>query len=253
MWEIYDDLINNIPENLKAEEIIVGHEWTLVRSGNSCGLGAIEPVKTRLPIFSGNLIGRTLKEVAGCIKSWNFVEASIGMAAINAFYNSIDNLMKNGIELPRSNYADDRLKDPFITYQQEIKGKNVSVIGHFPYLETLFAPVCNLTIIETDPLEGDYPFYACEYFLPEQDYVFITCGSLINKTLPRLLEISKGAKRIMVGPATPMAPQLFTYGIHDLSGFVVKDMTMIIRIVSGAQVGSMYSTGNKVNLKRDIE
>ena len=54
-------------------------------------------------------------------------------------------------------------------------------------IEELIAPLCRLSILERDPVLGDYPDSACEYILPEQDYVFITGMTLVNKTLPHLL------------------------------------------------------------------
>lgn len=59
--------------------------------------------------------------------------------------------------------------------------------------------------------------------MPRQDVVFITGVTMINKTLPRLLELSKGAFVVLVGPSTPLAPFLFDYGVDVLSGTVVVD------------------------------
>lgn len=247
MWEIYDQLINDIPSDIIADEINVGYRWTFVRSGSNVGLCSIYPVESRLPLFSKNFTGLPLREVAECIKSWNFVEASIGGAAMNAYYNSASAAEQNNIEFSKSKFVDDRRHDPFISYQQEIKEKNVAVVGHFPYLEALFKPVCNLSIIEIEPSDGDYPFFASEFLLPEQDYVFITASALVNKSLPRILELSKNAYNVLVGPSTPMVPCLFSYGINDLSGFMVKDSSLIRNILTGAQYGSLYSGGQKIH------
>ena len=43
------------------------------------------------------------------------------------------------------------MNDPFIMSQKEIRGKKVVTIGHFPYLEKLFEPICELAIIEREP------------------------------------------------------------------------------------------------------
>ncbi|MBP1764827.1 MAG: hypothetical protein H6Q65_1885, partial [Firmicutes bacterium] len=116
--------------------------------------------------------------------------------------------------------------------------------------ESLLEPICDFAIIEWDPEEGDYPYPACEYLLPECDYVYLTCTSLVDKTLPRLLELSKNAKRItMVGPGTPLAPVLFDYGLGDLSGFIVKDTSRMARIVAGAEKVKIFIAGQKVALK----
>lgn len=252
MWKIYDDLINGIPENLTVDELVCGSGSSYVRSGKGAGFAGYRLYTTRLPMFTKNLLGVPLREVATCAKSWNFVEASIGVAAINAYYNNPEVARKNGVEFSDAKWVEDRLFDPFIMSQKEIKDKKVAVVGHFPHLENLFEPICDLSIIEWEPEEGDYPISASEYLLPQCDYVYLTCASLMDKTLPRLLEASKNAKRItLVGPATPLAPVLFDYGIETLSGFIIKDNSRAFRIISGIEKVKVYTAGQKVTFKKE--
>ena len=103
---------------------------------------------------------------------------------------------------------------------EEIQKKKVTVIGHFPAIEERLGTHCQLSILERSPLPGDYPDSACEYLLPEQDYVFVTGCTFVNKTFPRLLSLAQKAKLIIVGPSTPLAPVLFHHGVYGLSGFV---------------------------------
>ncbi|WP_434512315.1 Rossmann-like domain-containing protein [Desulfitobacterium sp. AusDCA] len=250
MWEIYDALINGIPDELKTDEIICGYPHTYVRSGEGSGIAGIRLVETRMPMFTKDLLGLPLREVATCIKSWNFIEASVGLAAINAYYNNPQVARKNGVEFSEAKRVEDRMNDPFIMSQNEVRGKKVAVIGHFPYLNRLMEPICDLAIIEADPGEGDYPMSASEYILPECDYVYITSSCLVDKTLPRLLELSGNAKRVtLVSPGTPLAPQLFDFGLGALSGFIIKDNLRAFRIVAGAERVKIYSAGQKVTLK----
>ncbi|MDV3425803.1 MAG: DUF364 domain-containing protein [Bacillota bacterium] len=251
MWELYDDLIKNIPENLTVDELVCGYRNSYVRSGNGSGVGNYYLCDTRNPKVSKNLIGAPLREAAECVKSWNFIEASIGAAAINAYYNNPEVARKNGVEFSDSKWVEDRLFDPFIMSQNEVKGKKVTVFGHFHLLERLFEPICDLSIIEWEPEDGDYPLTAYEYLLPESDYVYLTCRCVMDKTLPRALELSKNAKRItLVGPGTPLAPVLFDYGIEELSGFMIKDHERAFRIISGSEKVRIYTAGQKVCLKR---
>lgn len=250
MWELYDALINGIPENFITDELICGNHHSYIRSGNGSGIASARPYETRMPMFTKNLIGLPLREVATCVKSWNFIEAAIGSAAINAYYNNPQVARDNGVEFSDTKRVEDRLYDPFIMSQNEVKGKKVAVVGHFPHLESLLEPICDFSIIEWEPLDGDYPMPSCEYLLPECDYVYLTCTSIVDKTLPRLLELSKNAKRItMVGPGTPLAPVLFDYGIGDLSGFMIKDNLRAFRIVAGAEKVKIFTAGQKVALK----
>jgi uncharacterized protein (DUF4213/DUF364 family) len=252
MWEIYDALIDGIPEELTADIVLCGLTHTLVANKLGAGFSYALNGETRLPMASGSLPGRPLRDIAALIKSWNFAEAGIGHAAINSYYNSLPIARANGIELNDTLFKEDRLNDPFITSQNDVKGKKVAVLGHFPYLETFFEPICDLSIIEWEATEqGEFPFASCEYILPESDFVYISCRSLIDKTFPRLLALSKNAERVvLVGPATTMAPYLLTIGIDDLSGFIVKDTEKAIRIASGSEITKMSRCGQKVSLKR---
>jgi uncharacterized protein (DUF4213/DUF364 family) len=254
MWEMYDALIGGIPLDLTADHIFCGYFNTIVANRLGAGLSVVLDDATRLPIASGSLIGKPLREVAGLVKSWNMPEASIGHAAINSYYNSPEISRQNGISFSDRPYVEDRLNDPFITAQKDVKGKKVAVVGHFPYLETFFEPICELSIIEWQPEEyGDYPFPACEYILPACDYVYISCRSLVDKTLPRLLELSANARHVvLVGPATTMAPYLLTVGISDLSGFIIRDTPRALRLVSGAENGKVSQSGQKVSLKKEV-
>lgn len=252
MWEIYDALINKIPANLSVDELICGNGISYIRSGNGSGISGFRPYETRIPMFTHNLLGAPLREVAACVKSWNFVEASVGQAAINAYYNNPEVARKNGVNFSDARRVEDRTSDPFIMSQNEIKGKRVGVVGHFPYLENLFEPVCDLSIISWNPLEGDYPLSACEYLLPECEYVYLTCSSIADKTLPRMLQLSRSARRVtIVGPATPLAAVLFDYGVCELSGFVIKDNALACRIVAGAEKVRIFSAGQKVTFKKN--
>ncbi|WP_110953994.1 DUF364 domain-containing protein [Anaerosinus massiliensis] len=248
MWKLYDTLIEGIPEDCMVEDFICGTYSVLVKSGNGYGFSYIVAGDS-IPETMKRSLGMPLRKLAACIKSWNFVEASIGMAAINAWYNSPQEAAHNGIALTGSQYSEDRLNDPLIAYQNEVKNKKVAFWGHFPYIEQLFQPVSEVKIIEIDPQEGDYPAFSYEYILPESDFVFINCSSLIYKTLPRMLELAQNAYVILVGPFTPMAPQLFSFGVHDLSGFIVQDGTGAARIVNGMERKKIYAFGRKVAMK----
>lgn len=252
MWELYDTLIDGIPLNCMIDELICGSHESFVRSGEGAGIAPFRPYTSRMAMFAKNLIGAPLREVAACVKSWNLVEASIGAAAINAYYNNPQTARDNGVKFSDANWVEDRICDPFIMSQKEIKGKKVAVVGHFPRLEKLFEPICELSIIEWEPEAGDYPMPACEYLIPQSDYVYLTCTSIVDKTLPRLLELARNAKNItLVGPGTPLAPQLFEFGVGNLSGVIIKDNHRACRIVAGSEKVRIYSVGQKVHFLRE--
>lgn len=219
MWEIYDHLITQIPENLIVEDCLVGQHWALVRSLTSgLAMTISESGCQHCSTNAGGITGMRVRRLAEEVKSWNFFNATLGVAAINSVLNTPQRVE----EITGCSIADQQEGDAFEFFEELMRGKKVAVVGHFPGLSK-FAGICELSILERNPQPGDFPDTACEDLLPRQDVVFITGVTMINKTLPRLLELSKGAFVVLVGPSTPLAPFLFDYGVDVLSGTVVVD------------------------------
>jgi uncharacterized protein (DUF4213/DUF364 family) len=220
MWEVYDDLIAAIPSELQVDETICGTHWTMARCGDNVGLAMNLPQSSGRPrTLPFSCEGMRLRDLAEYSKSWNFDEAALGLAAINAFFNSPS---PGAAAATAINIGDN---DSFTHWRERARGKKVAVIGHFPYLERKIGDeTAALVILEKRPSEGDYPDSACEYLLPQQDFVFATGVTLVNKTLPRLLELSCHCGVILSGPSVPLAPVLFEHGVIDLQGFIVTDI-----------------------------
>lgn len=244
MWELYDSLIDPIPEDLVVEDCVTGLHWTLVKS-KSTGIVMTFKEGSHSSKLHGKIKGMKLKELAQYVKSWNFFEAAVGLSAINSFYNNIESVKRIDC-----NVEIDNDRDAFEEYKEEIKGKKVVVIGHFPKIERL-GEICDLSILERNPLAGDYPDSACEYIMEQQDYIFSTGTTITNKTLPRLLQLSKKAKIIMVGPSVPLAPVLFDYGIDVLAGTVSVDDELLWREVKEGACTKIFKNGaHRVNITK---
>lgn len=237
-WKIYDELLEMVPEGLQVEDCLLGLHWVLVRSSRATGL-AMTPREGHARIrLAGRIRGMPLRELASYVKSWQNYEAALGLAAINSALNTPDQVQALcGQPLTSQPQA-----NAFTAYQEEVRGKKVAVIGHFPDLEPL-ARICQLTVLERQPGPGDLPDPACEYVLPEQDYVFITATTLVNKTLPRLLELSRHARVVLVGPSTPLAPILFDHGIDTLAGTVVMEPDKLRRAVEEGATMQIFEQG----------
>jgi uncharacterized protein (DUF4213/DUF364 family) len=123
-----------------------------------------------------------------------------------------------------------------------MKGRKVAVIGRFPDLKPL-EQICQLSVLERRPGEGDLPDAACEYILPQQDFVFMTATTLLNKPFPRLLELSKNAFKVMVGPSTPMTPLSFELGIDALAGTVVLNADSVWQAAQEGAARGIFSQG----------
>lgn len=251
MKDLYDALIEGIPEDEPLDEVMSTHSGAMVKSRGNLGFSEFRYEKdTRPMIDSGNKTGKTLRELAAAVKSWNFTEAAMGVAAMNAYYNSREMAEKNGLLLSSGRRAEDRNADPFIAHQSAAAGKKVVVLGHFPYMEKLLKPICDLRIVDRFPYQGDYPETAAEYLVPDSDFVFIGVMYFLDKSLPRILELAGDAYVGLVGPVTVMSPVLFDYGVDELDGFILKDVPMMERIQKEQESGKIYSAGEKVSLKK---
>ncbi len=91
-----------------------------------------------------------------------------------------------------------------------------------------------------------FPTRPVNIFLPRQDYIFITATTLINKTLPRLLQLSGQAVVILVGPSTPLTPILFQYGVNVLAGTVVLDPEAVRQVVQEGGSLQLFRRGARM-------
>jgi uncharacterized protein len=245
MWEIYDELIAAIPPDLQVSDCLIGLHWTLIRSvGTGMALTPFErshsgPMGASVIAGIGEQVaGMPVSRLAAYVKSWNPFEATLGLAAINSVLNAAERVERMcGQPLTSQSRV-----SAFVHYADRVRGKKVAVIGHFPDLDAL-SGVCELTILERNPRGRDLPDPACEYVLPSQDFVFITATTLINKTLPRLLDLSGNATVFLVGPSTPFATLLFDHGIDTLAGTVVVDPQSVWRAAQEGAAKTIFEHG----------
>lgn len=254
MWKMYDELIAGVPEGPVVEEIVMGTVWTYIRAGQYAGVALTVNVTSIPASFSGSFKGRSLRDIAAGAKSWNFMEASAGMAAINAYYNTVENMKRlgaDGLENLKGGYEERKKKNSFDNPEESMKGKKVAIIGHFPNIEKKLGEICEMSILERAVSAGDYPDSACEFILPEQDFVYITGMTFINKTLTRLLQIcGENAEVCVVGPSSPVVPLLFEYGIDSIGGFCVTDPELVKEMVSQGR-RDIFSGGIMVSLNSE--
>ena len=80
--------------------------------------------------------------------------------------------------------------------------------------------------------------------------MFITGSALVNKTLPRLLELSRDAYTILTGPSVPLCPALLDLGVDRLAGMAVRDRAAMRAHVLSDAPGSPYAMGETFMMKR---
>jgi uncharacterized protein (DUF4213/DUF364 family) len=227
-WQLYDRLIEAIPESITVKDYCLGTHWSYVEA--DCGMGvSFTCTGGARRQCARDLRGMPLHAVAELSKSWCFEEATIGVAALNAYFAQKERLdglnaaYDAPVDLPDGTI---RKMDAFELYRPRIveaPSKNVTVIGHFPHVERI-AEYASLTVLERKCTQAlDTPDPACEYVLPETNFAFITGVTIINKTAPRLLDLARNAATVMVGPSVVMSPILFDHGVETLAGSVVAD------------------------------
>lgn len=226
--QYYDALLSGMNDSdLTVKKIVHGISWTAaVLSNGNAGVAMHTEGETR-PRRQGGLEGMPVLQAAESVLSWNMEEANEGMAVINAFYNSPENLArhekKSGQKLPVGGALDGI----------DLKGKTLAMIGHLlghsGIREDLLSQCSEYYVLEREPREGDYPDSACEYILPQCDIVIITGSASMNKTMPRLLELAENAEVILTGPSVPMCPELFSLGITRLYGVIIQDVDAMCR------------------------
>lgn len=227
-WKLYNHLIAGIPEDIAVRDYCLGTHWSYVEADSGMGVSFTTTGGARRG-YTGDLRDKPLREVAQLAKSWCFEEASLGVAALNAWYSQhalldpLGCIYDAAVEVPDGTL---RKMDAFEMWRPEISAAgnaSVVVVGHFPHVERI-EEYARLTVLERRCSQAnDVPDPACEYVIPDADYLFMTGVTLINKTAPRLLDLAKSAKTIMVGPSVIMAPFLFKWGVDMLAGSVVAD------------------------------
>lgn len=223
--EYYGYLLDRIGDGcgLRVERIVHGIAWTAaVLSDGRCGVG-MHTEGQSIPRHFTTLEGLPVPIAARALLSWNMEEASEGMAVVNAWFNTEENAQAMG-----GYYTESALSGI------DLRGKTVGFVGHLvrhnSETEALLTSAKASYILEREPQEGDYPDCACEYLLPECDTVVITGSAAINKTLPRLLELSRNAEIILTGPSVTLCPGLAeTFGIRRLNTQVITKPAEMIR------------------------
>jgi len=233
-----------------TKAVYVGLYWTAVvveiAGEQRCGLAATMGDEshhfTNEPAIpqAGFLNSIPAHELASWIQSSSPSQVSIGMAAINA-------LLPRNPQLWQDINAEEVIA-------KHGKDKNVALIGHFPFVPRLKNRVGNLWVLEQNPHPGDLPAQAADEILPQADIVAITSMTLLNRTFDHLITLPrKDALVLLLGPTTPLSPQLFELGVKILSGSVVEKMDTVIQgVIQGANFHQLHQLGVRlVSIQRE--
>lgn len=234
---VIEDILAEIKEDADVKDLRIGTFWTIVWSRH-CGLASTifehehssgPPVRA-----AGNLCNISALELCNYYNSPSILERSIALAAINSL---IDVSAESCENINASNLLFEHGKD-----------KKVCVVGHFPFLPDLQKVTEELWVLERRPRLGDLPAAKARDIIPKADVVAITGTALINGTMDNLLELCrKDAKVMILGPTTPLTKKWFKYNVDIISGTVVTNPELAVRLVSEGIIFSQFK-GRAVKL-----
>ena len=241
-FELYDGLIEGISSDEAVAGTLMGQCWTAVETGNHFGMAMTTAVDTAPRMLQVDHAGMSLKELAQAAKSWNLTEAGFGMAAVNAYYNTPQRLEALNAYEPFDKYCTDGV---------DLQGKHIGVVGHLNMPRSIWEQAASVRILERSPRPGDYPDSACDWLIPQCDVVIMTASTLVNKTLPPLLDLAQNAYTILAGPSCPMCPELLHFGIDRIAGLVITDVMGMKEKIRREISGPPYPMGKPFLLTKE--
>jgi uncharacterized protein (DUF4213/DUF364 family) len=240
-YEIYDLLQDYAADPSPVREVLIGLVWTWCEA-EAAGLAMSPGIPTRTLSWAGTLRGKSIAELAAWLREFEPYRATVGMAAVNTGLNRL-RLPAPGITLEARPEGENNLA-VFEHFLPDIRGRRVVVIGRYPGLDRFAtAHGLDLTVLERQPGANDLPDTACEYLLPEAEWVFITASSIPNKTFPRLTELSRNAVSVLMGPTTPWLPELRHFGIDYLAGVEIADSETLRQTLAEGGGVRIFDTG----------
>lgn len=214
--KLFADLLESIRgEDCEVRRVVIGLHWTLVESRHAGMAHTFRSPSFSETLDAGRLAGQSALCLAERLLSWDPLEACVGLAALNSLIE------------PRG--ADGHLDRHLMEMSRD---RVVVIIGRFPFNDEVRRVARATHCLEMDPQPDELPAAAAEEVIPGADVVLISATALINKTMPRLLELSRKTRCVVLGPSTPMNHVLLDYGAEVLAGVRVTDADACFRSVS---------------------
>jgi uncharacterized protein len=211
--KLLEEIIDSLPpEPVPVRRILLGIHWTAVCS-RFCGL-ASTLTNENLPYVDlkdvGNYQDFSAQQLAHLALNGNHLESTIGIAAINSL---LDLSRFHPVDLNAYNWL-----------FENVSGKDVAIVGHFPFVDKVRSLANNLWVLEKNPRPGDIPAQFAATYLKKAEIIAITGSAIVNGSMEEELSMCNPKATIMIlGPSTPLSEVFFKYNVSILSGSQVVD------------------------------
>lgn len=205
-------LVDSVTGEHVVDKVIVGLNWTMVRAGGLCGIArspmrGTEGARTIRP--REGFGGKSLSELAANLCSSDTLRRSVGLAAVNAFWNREEAMeIQSGMFLENGGLS-----------AIEAPGDGVIIIGGFRGAAKRLPAA---KIVEREPKPGDISVEEAPQAYKTAQKLAITAQTLMNGSLETILQSSHMVPhRMLVGPSAPLCPFLLGDDINEISGAVI--------------------------------
>lgn len=249
---LVEEILGDKLDSLKVERAVLGLFFSGVKLSDGSGGVCFTPIKEipqavccpssaqAMPL-SGKLSSRTVRQYLEDLANPNILRKTLAIALLNALSSSCWKAA------PEQKYKLITGRDAFEEAVIPQNGKTVVIGALIPVLRKLIKAEADFKVLEMDPATlkpAEMPFYApseqAPQYVPQADLLIITGVTLVNDSLPGILEMAKpGAEIIVTGPTASMLPEaFFKRGVTVLGGILVTKADEILDIIS--EGGSGY-------------
>jgi uncharacterized protein (DUF4213/DUF364 family) len=239
---ITDDLLDSVRTDVPVRQVLVGAFWTAVVLDTEpprCGLASTLHGATHEkgpPVHrAGHLLECTARDLVAWLTSSSTLEASIGMAALNAL-----------LEVDQTVYTEINAEEVILALGT---GRRVAIVGHFPFVERVRSAASECWVVELHPRPGDIPADRASEVIPRADVVALTGTSLINHTFDDLVGLCRSDTFVLLlGPSAPLSPVVFEWGVDGVSGTLVVEPDRVLRSVAQGATFRQIKRGGGLRL-----
>lgn len=223
MWTIYDRLIETATDDsIKIRDFAVGTRFAAVFTED--GVLGLAPVITekwdRFPFSVDPEPGMSLTELIPSIKSWNYHESALALAALNAYHNRDDKMPAEAVSHPGGR----RSKGAFFKFcESNTAGKRTVMIEPHYEREEMSSVPGIFDIVRRERSFRDYLFNAYEELIPESQQVVLSGMTIVDKLISPVLSTANDTRNIMWGLDVPLTTAFAVSGVDEVTGFIVDD------------------------------